>query len=74
MKARLRKIREDLGQRLEICRARRARARSKATFIGVTGSSGKSTAASLLGHILAGHGRTYSRVLANTIKSLVSTL
>ena len=74
MNARLRKIREDLGQRLKIYRAKRARARSKATFIGVTGSSGKSTAASLLGHILAGHRRVYTRVLANTIKSLVSTL
>ncbi|TJV72686.1 MAG: UDP-N-acetylmuramoyl-tripeptide--D-alanyl-D-alanine ligase [Mesorhizobium sp.] len=74
MNAGLRRIREDLGQRLKIYRARRARARSKATFIGVTGSSGKSTAVSLLGHILAGHGRTYTRVLANTINSLVSTL
>ncbi|PBC07573.1 Mur ligase family protein [Mesorhizobium sp. WSM3859] len=74
MNAGLRKIREDLGQRLKIYRAKRARARSKATFIGVTGSSGKSTAASLLGHILGGHRRVYTRVLANTIKSLVSTL
>ncbi|CDX43140.1 Mur ligase middle domain protein [Mesorhizobium sp. SOD10] len=74
MNARLRRIREDLGQRLKIYRARRARARSKATFIGITGSSGKSTAASLLGHILAGYARVYTRVLANTIKSLVSTL
>ncbi|MDG4874280.1 Mur ligase family protein [Mesorhizobium sp. WSM4935] len=74
MNARLRRIREDLGQRLKIYRARRARARSKATFIGITGSSGKSTAASLLGHILAGHARVYTRVLANTIKSLISTL
>ncbi|TGR94582.1 hypothetical protein, partial [Mesorhizobium sp. M1C.F.Ca.ET.188.01.1.1] len=45
-----RKAQRCLGQRLKIYRARRARARSKATFIGVTGSSGKSTAASLLGH------------------------
>ncbi|TIV91127.1 MAG: UDP-N-acetylmuramoyl-tripeptide--D-alanyl-D-alanine ligase, partial [Mesorhizobium sp.] len=74
MNAGLRRIRKELGQRLKIYRARRARARSKATFIGVTGSSGKSTAVSLLGHILAGHGRTYTRVLANTINSLVSTL
>ena len=74
MNAGLRRIREDLGQRLKIYRARRARARSKATFIGVTGSSGKSTAASLLGHILAGQGPVYTRVLANTIKSLVTTL
>lgn len=74
MNARLRKVREDLGQRLRVYKARRARAKSSATFIGITGSSGKSTAASLLGHILASHGSVYAQVLANTIKSLVSTL
>lgn len=74
MNAKLRKIREDLRHRLRVYRARRARAKSNATFIGVTGSSGKSTAASLLGHLLAGHGRVYSQVLANTIRSLVFSL
>ena len=74
VKIRLREIRNDVSWRLRLYRARRARARSKATFIGITGSSGKSTAASLLGHILAGHGTVYTRVLVNTIKSLVSTL
>ncbi|UCI29414.1 Mur ligase family protein [Mesorhizobium sp. B4-1-4] len=74
MNARLRKVRENLRQRVRTYRARRARAKSKATFIGVTGSSGKSTVTALLGHILAAHGPTYARVLANTIKSLVSTL
>ena len=74
IKIRLREIRDDLNWRARLYRARRARARSKATFIGVTGSSGKSTAASLLGHILAGHGTVFTRILANTIKSLVSTL
>ena len=39
MNAGLRTIREDLGQRLKIYRAKRARARSKAIFIGATGSS-----------------------------------
>jgi UDP-N-acetylmuramoyl-tripeptide--D-alanyl-D-alanine ligase len=55
-------------------RARRARARSRATFIGVTGSSGKSTAAGLLGHLLAGDSSVYSQVLANTIRELVPSL
>lgn len=74
MNARLWKVHEDLRQHLRVYRARRARSRSKATFIGVTGSSGKSTATALLGHILAGHGSVYPQVLANTIKSLVATL
>ncbi|WP_095198203.1 Mur ligase family protein [Mesorhizobium carmichaelinearum] len=74
MNARVRKVREDLQRRVKIYRARRARAKSKATFIGVTGSSGKSTVTALLGHILAAHRPTYSRVLANTMNSLVSTL
>jgi UDP-N-acetylmuramoyl-tripeptide--D-alanyl-D-alanine ligase len=74
MNARLRKIHENLGQRLKIYRARRARSKSKATFIGITGSSGKSTAASLLAHILASHGSVHSQVLANTIKPMVRTL
>lgn len=74
MNARLRKVREDLQRRVKVYRARRARAKSRATFIGVTGSSGKSTVTALLGHILAAHGPTYARVLANTINSLVSTL
>jgi len=74
MNAKLRKIREDLRHRLRVYRARRARAKSKATFIGVTGSSGKSTVTALLGHILAGHGSVYPQIFDNTIKSLVATL
>lgn len=74
MKSKLRKILEDLRWRVSASRARRARAKSKATFIGVTGSSGKSTVTALLGHILAAHRPTYARVLANTFNSLVSTL
>jgi UDP-N-acetylmuramoyl-tripeptide--D-alanyl-D-alanine ligase len=68
------KARNDLGWRLKLYLARRARAKSRATFIGITGSSGKTTAGSLLGHILAGHGSVYTQVLANTMKLLVSTL
>ncbi|UCI07265.1 Mur ligase family protein [Mesorhizobium sp. B1-1-8] len=74
MSARLRKIGEDLAWRLKVYQAKRVRARSKATFIGITGSSGKSTSASLLGHILAGHGSVHTQVLANTIKALIRTL
>ncbi|MBA1141670.1 Mur ligase family protein [Mesorhizobium neociceri] len=74
MRNKRQKSRYDLGWRLRLYLARRARARSKATFIGITGSSGKTTAGSLLGHILAGHGSVYTQVLANTMKLLVSTL
>ncbi|MEP6565184.1 MAG: Mur ligase family protein [Mesorhizobium sp.] len=74
MKARLRNIREDLRHRVRVWRARRARAKSRATFIGITGSSGKSTTTGLLGHILASHGSVYTQALANTIRALVFTL
>ncbi|MER8623926.1 Mur ligase family protein [Mesorhizobium sp. RSR380A] len=74
MKIRQQKSRYDLGWRLRLYLATRARARSKAIFIGVTGSSGKTTAGSLLGHILAGHGSVHTQVLANTMKVLVRTL
>ena len=74
MKVDLREVRKTLAWRLKLYRARRGRAKSRATFIGITGSSGKTTAASLLGHILAGHGSVYTQVLANTMKLLVSSL
>ncbi|PBB20467.1 Mur ligase family protein [Mesorhizobium sp. WSM4313] len=74
VKLRRHEIGNDLGWRLRRYRAERARARSKATFIGITGSSGKSTATSLLGHILASHGTVHTQVLANTLKALVRTL
>ncbi|MBZ9992652.1 Mur ligase family protein [Mesorhizobium sp. BH1-1-4] len=74
MGAGLGKLREGLRRRTRVYRARRARANSKATFIGVTGSSGKSTVTALLGHILAAHRPTYARFLANTMQSLVGTL
>lgn len=74
MKTRLRRIREDIRQAVRVWRARRARARSRATFIGVTGSSGKSTTAGLLGHLLAGDKLVYSQVLANSIRALVFSL
>ena len=54
--------------------ARRGRSRSKATFVGVTGSSGKSTATGLLQHILSAQASVQSQVLINTIRTLARTL
>ncbi|RST85196.1 UDP-N-acetylmuramoyl-tripeptide--D-alanyl-D-alanine ligase [Aquibium carbonis] len=51
-----------------------ARARSKAEFICVTGSSGKSTTATLLAHILAAHGPTTCQVLANSLPAIQRSL
>ena len=45
---------------------RRHRSRSKATFIAITGSSGKSTCGQLLTHLLIGHGEVESQLFANT--------
>lgn len=74
IKARLQKIRESLGQSLRAYGARNARSKSKATFIGVTGSSGKSTTAALLGHILAGHGSVHTELLFHSLKMLSKML
>ncbi|MCZ8546480.1 Mur ligase family protein [Mesorhizobium qingshengii] len=68
--ARLRKVHEDLRQYVRGYNARRARSKSKATFIGITGSSGKSTATALLGHILAGHGSVHIQLLFHSLKML----
>ena len=53
--------------------ARRARERSAATFIGITGSSAKSTTTALLAHILKGHGGVYRQALYNTFDELIKT-
>lgn len=50
------------------------RQRSKATFIGITGSSGKSTLAALLAHILEGHGSVRAQINYNLIRNLFATL
>lgn len=74
MNAKLRKIRKSLGQRLRAYRARRARSKSHATFIGITGSSGKSTVTALLGHILASHGSVHVELLFHSLDMLARML
>lgn len=58
--------------RLRAAAARRRR--SKATFIGITGSSAKSTTAALLAHILEGHGSVRAQINNNLINDLLATL
>lgn len=55
-------------------RARRVRNRSTARYIGVTGSSGKSTTTALLGHIIAGQAPVSSQFFRNTMGQLTRFL
>ena len=54
--------------------ARRRRGRSKATVIGITGSSAKTTTAELLAFILSPEGCVHKQIRGNTFKPLVQGL
>lgn len=54
--------------------ARFRRKRSEATFIGITGSSAKSTTTALLAHILAGHAPTRGQTITNNANALIKTM
>ena len=54
--------------------ARRARARSNARYIGITGSSGKSTTTALLAHMISGQAPAVSQLFRNTMDMLTRFL
>jgi UDP-N-acetylmuramoyl-tripeptide--D-alanyl-D-alanine ligase len=60
--------------KLNILHARLNRALSRGTFMGITGSSGKSTAAALLSHILSGSASVQDQIGWNTPKALLTTM
>ncbi|MGB6347993.1 MAG: Mur ligase family protein [Methyloceanibacter sp.] len=55
-------------------RAAYERRRSRATFIAVTGSSGKSTTTALISHILSGVAPVHTHVVLNRYKSNIASL
>lgn len=63
-----------VDRRTKVWLARLNRSRSRATFVGVTGSSAKSSTTKMLSHILSGIAPVYAQVLANTFLSCVDTL
>lgn len=70
-------IRQTRRERRDAARLREAEARraaSAATFVGVTGSSAKTTTSALLAHILKGHDSVAQRLDANTLMPLANTL
>jgi len=70
----LRQVRSDRRDAAKLKAASAGRAASPATFIGVTGSSGKTTTTALLSHILRGQDTVREQADANTLMSLRSTL
>ena len=55
-------------------RARFSRYRSRATFVGITGSSGKTTTAAMLSHVLVSQAPIVSQVVDNQYRSQVKAL
>jgi hypothetical protein len=55
-------------------KAREARDQSNAVFVGITGSSAKSTATGLLTHILSARGAVVSQVKFNNLRSIQKTV
>ncbi|RWQ31818.1 MAG: UDP-N-acetylmuramoyl-tripeptide--D-alanyl-D-alanine ligase [Mesorhizobium sp.] len=63
-----------LKGKYRIAMARLRRRRTKATVIGITGSSAKTTTAELLAHILEGSGSVHKLTVSNTFNRLIEKL
>ncbi len=74
LRSAIRTLRLRYKTRLATFKARRNRFRSQSTFIGVTGSSGKSTTTALLAHILKGHGHVLPLKPYNQLASLTEAV
>jgi UDP-N-acetylmuramoyl-tripeptide--D-alanyl-D-alanine ligase len=61
-----------ISQRIKEALARSNRRNHPATFIAITGSSGKSTTTGLLSHVLRGHAPTYRNIFANSLSGITS--
>lgn len=70
----VRRTRDLLRGWLHLKTANGRRKRSKATFIGVTGSSAKSTTTALISQMLSGHGKVRPQFLQNQLRHMVNTL
>jgi UDP-N-acetylmuramoyl-tripeptide--D-alanyl-D-alanine ligase len=71
---RARKAVKAARHRVKAIEARIKRGRSRATFIAVTGSSGKTTTVSLLTHILSAESKVRTQVVSNGFDNMVTTL
>ncbi len=74
LKAAAKAARTGVMRPIKLALARRARGRSAARFVAVTGSSGKSTTTALLAHLLADEGPVVAQVFWNTLGPLIRTL
>lgn len=69
----IRRLRRAIKNYAAVVMAGRRRHKSKALFIAVTGSSGKSTTTALLAHILEGQGQIFTQLIKNRMAALLQT-
>jgi UDP-N-acetylmuramoyl-tripeptide--D-alanyl-D-alanine ligase len=76
LRAATRPLRQTLAirQNAKIALAKLNRVSHPATFIAITGSSGKSTTTALLAHVLKGHQPTYRSVFTNSLRGVTQAV